>query len=37
MLHKKIKNSYYIELYDKTTFGFNFGPREVPQPENALK
>ena len=35
MLHKKIKNSNYKELYEKTAFEFNFGPQEVPQPENA--
>ena len=27
-------NSNYIALYQKTAFGFDPGPREVPEPEN---
>ena len=34
---KKKKNSNYSVLYEKNAFRFNFGPREVPQPENAWK
>ena len=29
-----LKNSSYIVLYEKKAFRFDFGPREVPQPEN---
>ena len=29
--------SNYIVLYEKNVFRFNFGPQEVPQPENAWK
>ena len=32
---KKIQNSNYKLLYEKKAFRVNFGPREVPQSENA--
>ena len=32
---KKILNSNYIVLYEKTAFKTDFGLWEVPQPENA--
>ena len=31
---KIIYNSDYLVLYEKNAFRFDFGPREVPQPEN---
>ena len=31
---KIIQNSNYIALFQKTAFGFDPGPREVPEPEN---
>ena len=31
----RVKNSIYIVLYEKNAFRINFGPREVPQSENA--
>ena len=34
---KKNLNSNYIVLSEKNVFRFNFGPREVPQPEYAWK
>ena len=36
-LPKKSWNSNYVVLYEKNAFRFNFGPREVPQLENAWK
>ena len=32
---KRNYNRYYIVLYEKNAFRLNFGPLEVPQPENA--
>ena len=32
---QKNQSSKYIVLYEKNAFRFNFGPQEVPQPENA--
>ena len=31
---QKILNSYYTALYQKTAFGFDTGPQEVPKPVN---
>ena len=30
-----VLNIYYIGLYEKTAFKNDFGPWEVPKPENA--
>ena len=29
------KNIIYVKVYEKTSFGINFGPWELPQPEHA--